>query len=136
VAVHIEPRREPPPELDAIAREIIGAAIEVHRVLGPGFLESIYEDALCLELSSRRIPFARQVLVEVRYKGQSVGQSRPDLIVAEQVIVELKAVSQLLPIHVAQAISYLKALGQPLALIINFQVPVLPAGIRRVVFWG
>jgi GxxExxY protein len=129
----LTPVSEPSDELNLISREVIGAAIEVHRLLGPGFLESVYENALGIEFTRRRVPFERQVPIEIVYKGQSVGQSRLDLVVAGKLIVELKAVSQILPIHVAQVISYLKAFGQPLGLLINFQVPVLPAGVRRVV---
>ena len=125
---------EPREELNLITGEVIGAAIEVHRILGPGFLESIYEEALGIELIRRRIPFQRQVAVEVLYQGQVVGQSRLDMVVGGHLIVELKAVPQVLPIHVAQLISYLKAYRQPLGLLINFQVPLLPAGIRRVVW--
>ena len=126
-------RREPSPELDAVAREVIGAAIEVHRALGPGFRESIYEESLCVELSFRGISFARQVPVHIEYRGHQVGQSQVDLVVAGQLIVELKSVPQLLPIYVAQVISYLKAFRQPLGLLINFHVPLLQAGIRRIV---
>ena len=129
----IRPKTEPGPELDALARETIGAAIEVHRVLGPGFLESIYEEALCVELGLRGIPFARQVPVEISYKGRSLGETRLDLIVAGQLIVELKAVSQILPIHLSQLVSYLKAFRRRVGLLINFDVPVLKTGIRRVV---
>jgi GxxExxY protein len=129
-------RKEPSDGLNLTAREVIGAAIEVHRILGPGFLESIYEEALSMELTRRRVPFERQVPSEIIYKGQTVGQSRLDLLVAGHLIVELKAVSQFMPIHVAQVISYLKAFGQPLGLLINFQVPLLPDGIRRVIFSG
>ena len=123
---------EPGLEVDTLARETIGAAIQVHRALGPGFLESIYEEALCVELSRRRIPFARQVPIPVCYEGHPVGQSQLDLMVGGQLIVELKAVQQILPIHVAQVLSYLKAARKPLGLILNFHVPVLQAGIRRV----
>jgi GxxExxY protein len=128
--------REPSVELDALARETIGAAIEVHRFLGPGFLESIYEEALCLELTHRKIPFARQVPIPIRYRSCPIGQSQLDLMVGDQLVVELKAVPQLLPIHVAQVISYLKAAGKPLGLLLNFHVPVLQAGIRRVILSG
>jgi GxxExxY protein len=124
---------EPSAELDALAHRTIGAAIEVHRILGPGFLEAVYEEALCVELAIRGIAFARQAPVGIIYKGQAIAESRMDLVVAEQLVVELKAVPQLLPIHLAQTVSYLKAVGQPLALLINFNVLVLPAGIRRVV---
>jgi GxxExxY protein len=97
--------QEPGPELNALARETIGAAIEVHRALGPGFLESVYEEALCLELTDRSISFERQVPVPICYHSRPVGQSQLDLMVAGQLVVELKAVPQILPIHVAQVIS-------------------------------
>ena len=124
---------EPSPELDALTRETIGAAIEVHRALGPGFLESIYEEALCLELTERSISFARQVPIAIRYRSRPIGQSQLDLMVGGQLVVELKAVPHLLPIHVAQVLSYLSAAQKPLGLLLNFHVPVLNAGIKRVV---
>jgi len=127
---------EPSPELDALAHETIGAAIEVHKALGPGFLESVYEEAMCIELTLRGIPFERQVPVEIGYKGHRVGQSRVDLVVGGQLLVELKAVRQLLPVDCPQVISYLKAFRQPLGLLINFDVPVLPAGIKRLISSG
>ena len=124
---------EPTPELDRLANATIGAAIEVHRTLGPGFLESVYEEALAIELETRRIPCARQVPIAVIYKGHPVGEGRLDLLVADRLIVELKAVEALAPIHTAQLMSYLKATRHPLGLLINFNVPVLKMGIRRVV---
>ena len=125
--------KEPSPELDALTRETIGAAIEVHRELGPGFHESIYEEALCQALTERRISFARQVPIPICYHARPVGQYQLDLMVDGQLVVELKTVSQILPVHVAQVISYLKATGKPLGLLLNFNVPVLQAGIRRVI---
>ena len=85
-------RREPSPEVDALAADLLDAAIEVHRALGPGFLESIYEEALCLELAMRAIPFVRQLSVKVHDKGRLVGDARIDLFVADRLLVELKAV--------------------------------------------
>jgi GxxExxY protein len=123
----------PGEEIDRRARDVIGAAIEVHRVLGPGFLESVYEEALCLELSERNIPFKRQVHFGVDYKGKKIGESRIDILVADYLVVELKAVESFSAIHTAQAISYLKATGHRLALLINFNVPVLKGGIKRIV---
>ncbi|WP_394837464.1 GxxExxY protein [Pendulispora rubella] len=111
----------------------IGAALEVHRLLGPGFLESVYEEALCFELSLRGVPFARQVPVGVAYKGKTVGEARLDLLVGECLIVELKAVEAIAPIHVAQVISYLKACRLAVGLLISFNVPVLRRGIKRVI---
>ena len=124
---------EPDEELDALARAVIGAAIEVHRVLGPGYLESVYEEALCVELGRRGITFRRQVPVPVDYKGHAVGEARLDLLVGGALVVELKAVDALAPIHTAQVISYLKASGMRLGLLINFNVVVLKEGIKRVI---
>ena len=107
-------QREPSQDLDNLARKVIGAAIEVHRSLGPGFLESVYEEALCVELGLRHIPFARQVAVSVTYKGVPVGVSRLDILVNGQLIVELKSAEALLPIHSAQVLSYLKATNSQL----------------------
>ena len=124
---------EPGHDLDELARQLIGAAIEVHRVLGPGFLESVYEEALCVELKLRRIPFTRQVSFGVQYKDARVGEGRLDILVADRLVVELKAVDQLAPIHLAQTISYLKTTGCKLGLLINFNVTVLRQGIKRVI---
>jgi GxxExxY protein len=112
---------------------VIGAAIEVHRLLGPGYLESVYQEALCIELSLRGIRFARQVPVGVTYKGKIAGEARLDLLVDERLVVELKAVETLAPIHVAQVISYLKATKLTLGLLITFNVTVLRRGIKRVI---
>jgi GxxExxY protein len=127
---------EPDAELDRIAHDVIGAAIEaieVHRILGPGFLERIYEDALCVELGMRAISFQRQAPVPVVYKGVAVGENRLDLLVQGQLVVEIKAIDTFAPIHRAQALSYLKATGYQLALLINFNVKFLKDGIKRVV---
>ena len=124
---------EPTKRVDQLARVVIGAAIEVHRHLGPGFLESVYEEALMVELGLRGIPFERQKSIPVSYKGHNIGDGRVDLLVAAELLVELKAVEALAPIHKAQVISYLKAMGLHLGLLINFNVPVLRAGIQRVV---
>ena len=124
---------EPDHQLDGYATAVVAAAIEVHRVLGPGFLESAYERALCVELGLRGIPFRRQVPVVVRYKGHDVGESCLDLLVADRLVVELKAIEVLAPIHWVQVRSYLKATGCLLGLLINFNVPVLLRGVRRVI---
>jgi GxxExxY protein len=125
--------REPTAREDKLAREVIGAAIEVHRALGPGLLESVYEAALVVELTERRIPFVRQAHTELKYKGQPVGEGRLDLLVDEVLVVELKSVEALMPVHVAQVLSYLRASGCRLGLLINFNVDVLKNGIKRVV---
>jgi GxxExxY protein len=126
-------REEPDDMVDQLARQVIGAAIEVHRILGPGFLESVYEEALCVELRLRGIPFARQVAFGVKYKDERIGEGRLDLLISDMLVVELKTVDQIAPIHIAQALSYLKTTGRTLALIINFNVPVLKQGIKRVI---
>jgi GxxExxY protein len=124
---------EPDAETDHLAQEVIGAAIEVHRALGPGFLESVYEQAMSIELGLSGIPCERQVAVAVSYKGHSIGESRLDLLVGGKLIVELKAVDQLAPIHAAQVMSYLKATGHRLGLLINFNVVRLKDGVKRIV---
>jgi GxxExxY protein len=118
---------------EAAATQVIGAAIEVHRQLGPGFLESVYEEALAVESRLRGVPFARQLAFALDYKGHKVGEGRMDFLVEGCLVVELKAVEQLAPIHTAQAILYLKATGHRLALLLNFNVPVLKDGLKRVV---
>jgi len=123
----------PDEQIETVAREVIGAAIEVHRTLGPGFVENIYETALALELTERGIPFARQVKIDVFYKGTPIGQSRIDLLVGRVLIVELKAVDALLPVHKAQVLSYLKAIKQPLGLLLNFKGETMRGGIQRVI---
>ena len=120
--------------VNALTQQIIGAAIEVHRALGPGLLESAYEACLCRELALRQIPFERQVQLPVSYKGVEVDCGyRLDLLVGGGVPVELKAVEQLLPIHEAQVLSYLRLGGWQVGLLINFHMPVLKQGIKRIV---
>lgn len=117
----------------ALTYAIIGAAIEVHRTLGPGFPESIYERAFCVELRSRGLTYAQQVAVEVSYKDVNVGTGRIDLLVGNAVIVELKAVDAISPVHIAQTLSYLRMTGHQLGLIFNFNVRTLKdGGIERV----
>ncbi len=114
---------------------VIGAAIEVHRNLGPGLLESAYEECLCHELAQRGISFKRQHPLPINYKGVQLDAGyRLDLLVAEQVVVEVKAVESLLPIHEAQLLTYLRLGGWHLGLLINFNVPVLKRGLRRLVW--
>ncbi len=125
---------EPIPEADErIAHAVIGAAIEVHRHLGPGFLEKIYERALVHELALRNISVQPQKEILVPYKEIMIPGQQLDLLAGERVIVELKAVSELAPIHDAQLLSYLKATGLRLGLLINFNVPILKAGLKRLV---
>jgi GxxExxY protein len=114
--------------VNELATRVIGAAIEVHRVLGPGYLE----EAMELELRSADVPFERQKLFGVVYKGHDVGQARLDFLIGGEVVLELKALEKLAPIHRAQMISYLKATGCHLGLIINFHQRMLREGIMRV----
>jgi GxxExxY protein len=102
-----------------LTRAIIGAAIDVHRALGPGFLETVYEEALCIELGLRGLSYAQQTPIAVSYKGKTVGESQLDILVEDRVILELKAVDYLAPIHSAQLLSYLKATGLKVGLLIN-----------------
>lgn len=117
---------------DHLTKQIIGAAIEVHRTLGPGLLESIYEQALCHELSLRNIDFQRQVDVDVIYKGHQIKGQLLDMLVQKRVVVEIKSVSSLPPVAIAQALSYLKATGLKRALLINFGEKRLADGIKRI----
>jgi len=115
-----------------LTREIIGAAIEVHRLLGPGLLESAYEDCLCHELALRRIHFEKQKPIPLVYKGTKLECGfRLDLLAEGRVVVELKSVDGLGPIHEAIILTYLRLSGHALGLLINFNVPVLKDGIRR-----
>ncbi|RMG56598.1 MAG: GxxExxY protein [Acidobacteria bacterium] len=119
---------------DRLSHRIIGAAIEVHRHLGPGLLESAYEAALAREFEVRGIPFERQVPLPLVYKGTKLDCGyRLDFLVDRLVIVELKSVDELAPIHEAQALTYLRLLERKLCLLINFNVPVLKQGIKRIV---
>ena len=121
-------------ELEGITGEIIGAAIEVHGALGPGLLESVYEECLVRELESRRMACRRQVRIPVVYKGRKLQTGLVmDLLVEEAVVVELKSVERLLAIHEAQLLSYLKLSGHKVGLLINFNVPVLKQGLKRMV---
>jgi GxxExxY protein len=113
---------------------IIGAAIEVHKHLGPGLLESAYEECLCHELHLRNIPFQRQVPLPVVYKGTKLDCGyRIDLLVKNEVVVELKAIDSILPIHEAQALTYMRLGSWKVGLIINFNVPIIVKGIKRLV---
>ena len=117
---------------DPVTEQVIGAAIEVHRILGPGLLESIYQMCLCRELELRGINYATQVELPVTYKGYELDCNlKMDLVLPGLLVVELKAVEKLLPIHEAQLLTYLKLSGIRLGLLINFNVPLLKDGIKR-----
>ena len=121
-------------ERDPITALVIGAAIEVHRVLGPGLLESAYEECLCHELSLRSIAFQRQLVLPVDYKGVRLDCGyRLDIVLPGKLIIEVKAVEALAPIHDAQLLTHLKLSGIRTGLLLNFNVPLLRDGIRRLV---
>lgn len=120
--------------INQLATRILDAAFEVHRNLGAGLLESAYEIALCHELSLAGIPFEHQKSLPLRYKGIALDCSyRIDLLIADQIILELKCVEALSPLHSAQLITYLKLSGKHLGYLINFQTPLLKNGIKRIV---
>ncbi len=119
-------------DINSLTESIIGSAIEVHRALGPGLLESAYEQCLCHELSLRNIPFERQLQLPVRYKGILLDCGyRIDVLVQKLVVVELKSIERLAPIHEAQLLTHLRLGGWQLGLLINFNVELLVDGIRR-----
>ncbi len=121
--------------LNEITENIIGAAIAVHKVLGPGLLESAYEACLVYELRERNLKVERQKSLPVYYRGVKLESGyRIDLLVEDQVIVEVKAIEKLIPIHEAQLLSYLKMSGCKVGLLINFNVKILKSGIRRLVY--
>jgi GxxExxY protein len=120
--------------INNLTSQIIGAAIEVHKILGPGLLESIYEECLCHELNLRGIVHDRQVAIPVTYKEAKLNCGyRLDVLVEKSVIIEVKSCDSLMPIHEAQLLNYLKLTGVRIGLLINFNVPVLKEGIKRIV---
>ncbi|MEW6326656.1 MAG: GxxExxY protein [Thermodesulfobacteriota bacterium] len=118
-------------QFEELSKNIIGAAIKVHRELGPGFLEGIYEEALKVQLSQQKVHFDCQKEIRIQYCGVEVGLHRLDLLIENKIIVELKAVKELADIHFAQLRSYLKATGLKVGLLLNFSTPVLE--VKRVV---
>jgi GxxExxY protein len=127
----VDPEKQ---RLDALTEKIIGASIAVHRVLGPGLLESAYEECLCYELSQLGMSFERQVPLPVRYKDVNLDCGyRMDIVVERSVIIEIKAVERLIPVHEAQLLSYLKLAKVRVGLLMNFHVPVLKNGLKRIV---
>ena len=131
-----EPQRQGGTEIDALSgltSRIIGAAIEVHKVLGPGLLESIYESAMCIELEDRGITYAQQVRIPAYYKGRPLGKYEVDLIVNDLVVIEIKSVSHLTTVFEAQLLTYLRLTEKRVGLLINFNSRLLKDGIKRMV---
>jgi GxxExxY protein len=121
-------------DLDAVSEKVIGGAIEVHRTLGPGLLECIYRDCLVIELKARNLRVETERSVRLTYRGQPVATHlRVDLIVEKRVIVEVKAVEKIHPVHLAQVITYLKLTDCPVGLLLNFNATTLRAGLKRLV---
>jgi GxxExxY protein len=119
---------------DTLTEQVIGLAIDVHRALGPGLLESAYEECLCFELGSHGIPFARQSALPIVYKAVKLDCGyRLDIVIDRRLIIELKTVERLMPVHQAQLLTYLKLSGIRAGLLLNFHAPVLKDGIKRMV---
>jgi len=120
-------------ELDDLAKLVVDAAFKVHKVLGPGLLESAYQACLEIELSKREVSYVSQRILPICYEGVTIdGAYRIDLVVCDQLLVELKAVDQLLPVHSAQLLTYLRLSGNRLGLLINFNTPLIKDGIKRI----
>ena len=119
-------------DLNAMSEEIIGCAIEVHRVLGPGLLESVYESALCIELKAAALDFKRQVGIPLYYKGELISEHRPDLIVSDRIVVEIKSIARFDPIHTAVMLTYLRVAHLQIGLLLNFNTSHMRLGIKRV----
>jgi GxxExxY protein len=131
-ACFVDEESEPNPELNRWTNLIIGACIEVHRALGPGFLESIYEEAVAVEFRLRGVPFERQFPVNIYYKAALVGEHRLDFLVGGAIVLEIKAISEIALIHKSIMKSYLKATHKKLGLMVNFNVRALKDGISRI----
>ncbi|QEG20958.1 hypothetical protein MFFC18_08090 [Mariniblastus fucicola] len=132
IVAALQPKEAPENMSDELTQRVIGAAIEVHRILGPGLLESIYEEALCWELKLRSIAHQRQVEVDVVYKDKLIKGQKVDVLVNEELVLELKAVSKLPDVAIAQTLSYLKATSLSRALLLNFGEKRLVDGIKRI----
>jgi GxxExxY protein len=125
--------RSIPAEFNEASHKIIGAAIEVHRHLGPGLLENVYEQALVHELQIQGMTVQQQVPVSITYKDLTIGGQRLDLLIDPGIVVEIKAIESVKEVHTAQLMGYLKSTGHRLGLLINFNNPVLKTGIKRMV---
>ena len=122
-----------PEDLETLVRRTIGAFLEVHRVLGPGMSEGVYSRACAIELEFWRIPFEAEKSVPVLYRGRFLCHQRIDLLIDRKVVIEIKSVENIHPVHIAQVVSYLRVIKGRVGLVVNFNVPILKQGIRRVV---
>jgi GxxExxY protein len=119
-------------EEEVLTGGVIGAAIEVHKALGPGLLESAYKMCLMIELKERNIDYKHEMMLPIKYKGHQVDFGfRVDLLIENEIVVELKSVEQILPVHEAQLLTYMRLLNKHVGLLINFNVPILKRGIKR-----
>ena len=124
-----------PSEVEEVAGRVMDVMYKIHKALGPGLLESVYEKCLCYEFAQKGIKFESQVYLPVEYEGTKIDSGlRIDVLVEDKLILELKAVERLLPLHKAQVITYLKLAGKRLRLLVNFNVPLLRDGIQRIVY--
>ena len=122
-----------PPEQEELVTRTIGCAVRVHKELGPGYAELIYQDAMRIELELESVPFQYEVPVIIHHRGRPLRSQRLDLVIDQQIVVELKTVTRLEPVHQTQLLSYLKATGLRVGLLMNFHDQVLKAGLRRFV---
>jgi GxxExxY protein len=120
-------------DLEDLVHRTIGCCIDVHRALGPGLLESIYSRAVCIELTRSGIAYEREKVIPVTYRDELLCSQRLDIVVANQIVLEIKSVERLHPVHRAQALTYLRVSRLPIALLMNFNVAVLPEGLKRIV---
>jgi GxxExxY protein len=116
---------------DPLTERIIGCAIAVHKALGPGLVEATYEEALCIELGEEGLHFTRQFGVPVTYRGKLIGEYRPDLVVENSVVVEIKSVERLIGLHQAQLLAYMRVLNMSVGLLLNFNGETLRSGVKR-----
>ncbi len=122
-----------PIDLEQLVEATIGCCLVVHRALGPGMSEGVYSRACCIEFESNGLAYEREKPVPIRYRGTLICQQRIDLFVAGRLVLEVKSVERIHPIHIAQTVSYLRATGTRVGLVVNFNVPMLKQGVRRVV---
>lgn len=118
---------------EQLSYDIIGAAIEVHKVLGPGLLESVYEEALCIEFDERQIPYEQQKEIGIDYKDRRIGKGYIDIFVDDRIVVELKSVERFAPIHTAQVMTYLRMTNTRLGLLFNFNSHLIKNSMKRII---
>lgn len=128
-----QPSSDEIPQINLLTQRIIGCAIEVHRVLGPGLLEAIYESAICIEFDEADLQYARQVSLPAYYKGRLLGEYKVDLVVDDRVLVEIKSVERMNPVFEAQLLTYLRLTAKRVGLLLNFNSGLIKDGIKRMI---